>query len=401
MVYSRILRIRGAWRFSFTGLILRLPMSMMGISIILLVKSEYGNYTLAGAVSAVNIVALAVCAPILARLVDEHGQMRIMGPALAVCAASASGLLVAATTHAPSWVLFACAALAGATWGSPGALVRSRWATVVDDPRDLTTAYAFEAAMDEIVFILGPVLATVLGTSLHAGTGVALSVLFLVAGGAGFLAQRSSEPAPVRREPGIARASVIFKPAVLVLALTYIGAGMLFGANDVSVVAFTEALGAPAMSGVLLAVFSTGSLVAALVYGARSWVQPLWRLYMVGIIALAVGTTTFLAAHHLWSMAVTMLITGMACAPTMTNVNMIIARIVPASQLTEGLAWMSTSMNLGVSLGAAVAGRAVDSAGAHGGYVIVVGAGWIMVALMLVGVRSLRRDTEEEAPTLD
>ena len=46
--YSDILRLQGAWKFSLAGFILRLPMSIVGISTILLVKAEYGNYTLAG-----------------------------------------------------------------------------------------------------------------------------------------------------------------------------------------------------------------------------------------------------------------------------------------------------------------------------------------------------------------
>ena len=63
--YSDILRLHHAWKFSLAGFILRLPMSLVGISTILLVKAEYGNYTLAGAVSAANMIALAVGAPIL------------------------------------------------------------------------------------------------------------------------------------------------------------------------------------------------------------------------------------------------------------------------------------------------------------------------------------------------
>ena len=50
--YLGVLRLERAWRFSAAGLVLRLPMSMVGISIILLVRAQYGSYALAGAVSA-------------------------------------------------------------------------------------------------------------------------------------------------------------------------------------------------------------------------------------------------------------------------------------------------------------------------------------------------------------
>ena len=50
--YFDVLRINGAWRFSLAGLILRLPMSMVSISTVLLIKWAYGNYSLAGLVAA-------------------------------------------------------------------------------------------------------------------------------------------------------------------------------------------------------------------------------------------------------------------------------------------------------------------------------------------------------------
>ena len=114
--YLDILRYRDAWKFSAAGLVLRLPMSMVGLSTILMVRAEYGNYTLAGAVSAVNIVVMAICAPLLARLVDRHGQLRVMGPAWIVSTLSMCALVTAVIMHAPEWLLFIPAALAGATW---------------------------------------------------------------------------------------------------------------------------------------------------------------------------------------------------------------------------------------------------------------------------------------------
>ena len=394
--YLGVLRLERAWRFSAAGLVLRLPMSMVGISIILLVRAQYGSYALAGAVSAVNIIATACCAPALARLVDRRGQLRVMGRSWAVSSSAMAALLACAVLRAPEWLLFVSAAVAGATWGAPGALVRSRWAAVLDRADQLTTAYAYESAMDELVYILGPVLSTVLGTLVHPGAGVLLSVVFLAVGGALFLSGRDSEPEPTGGGEHGGHGSVIRMPAVAVMALTYIGMGTMLGANDVAVVAFAAERGAPAMSGVLLAVSSTASLLAGLVYGARSWRWPTWRLYKVCVVAIALGATAYLAASGLWTMALVMSVTGMAYAPTMTNVNMIVQKTVPPHRLTEGLTWMSTSLNMGASLGSALAGPAVDAGGSYGGYLVTVGSAWAMVLLMAAGVRALGKATAED-----
>ena len=369
--YLDILRYRNAWKFSAAGLVLRLPMSMVGLSTILMVRAEYGNYTLAGAVSAVNIIVMAICAPLLARLVDRHGQLRVMGPAWIVSTLSMCALVTAVIMHAPEWLLFIPAALAGATWGAPGALVRSRWSTILRKPGQLTTAYALESAVDEFVYIVGPVLSTVLGTAVHPASGLVISITSLAVGGALFLSRRSSEPAIIPHDPDAPRESVIRKPVVLVMAATYIGMGMTFGAMEVSMV--------------------------ALVYGARTWRRPTWQLFAMGVVAMALGMSAFPFALNLWAMTVVILITGVTCAPTMTNVNVIIQKSVPAGKLTEGLTWMSTSINLGTSLGTAVAGPAIDAVGARGGLYTMAGAGWAMVLLMLIGLRTLR--TTDAAPT--
>ena len=297
-------------------------------------------------------------------------------------------------------MLFIPAALSGATWGAPGALVRSRWSTILHKPGQLTTAYAFESAVDEFVYIVGPVLATVLGTAFHPATGLAISIVCLGIGGPLFLSRRSSEPAIVPHDPDVPRESVIRNPVVLVMAATYIGMGMTFGAMEVALVSFTEEHGVPAMGGILLAIFSIGSLSAALIYGARTWRRPTWQLFAVGVVAMAAGMSAFLVADNMWLMAAIILITGLTCAPTMTNVNVLVQKSVSAAKLTEGLTWMSTSINLGVSLGTAVAGPAIDAVGSRGGLFTMTGAGWAMVLLMLIGLPTLRKTDAAPAPEL-
>lgn len=368
-------------------------MSLVSISTILLIKAEYGNYTLAGAVSAANMVALAIGAPILARLVDAKGQRAIMGPAFAVAALSMAGLVVAAIAHAPAAVLFGCAVLAGLMWGSPGALVRSRWSRIISNPAQLTTAYALEAAVDEFVFIIGPIMATVLGTMIHPAAGLVIAVCALVIGGTAFLSQRGSEPGVTVREPGERMPTVLVNPVVVVIVLIYIGAGTMFGATDVSVVAFTEENRVPALAGVLLALYALGSFSSALIYGSRTWKQPLWKLFIIGIVLLGIGSSTFLLAHNVWLLGLVMMITGFTIAPTFTNAMMIVTKVVSKKQLTEGLTWTATALNIGTSVGAAGGGRAIDSAGSHGGFLLVISAAWVMVALALLGLKRLKKET--------
>ena len=79
--YSRILDRQahpGALRFSLTGVFARLPISMVGLGIVLMVESARGSYGVAGVVSAVFMVANAVMAIVQGRLLDTLGQSRVL-----------------------------------------------------------------------------------------------------------------------------------------------------------------------------------------------------------------------------------------------------------------------------------------------------------------------------------
>lgn len=397
--YGRVLRVPGALSFSAAGLIARFPMSMVGISTILAVQTVYGSYSAAGTVAAANIICAAVCAPLLARLVDAHGQARIMVPALSLSACALLGLIVATQTRSPLWILIVFSALAGGLVGSMGSLVRSRWTVVLTKPEEVHTAFSLEAALDEVVFIVGPVLATALSTSpvLPATSGWAAALVLQLCGGLWFLSQRSTEP-PHRRAgttPERSRAAaprpVLRYGAVTAVAIVFLFSGSMFGANDVAAVAFATELGQKSFAGFVLAGWSVGSLAAALVYGMRAWGWPLWKQFLAGILGLAVGASTLMAAPDLLILMVLMALTGMALAPTLTTGNNIVQVTVAPSQLTEGLAWVNTALNVGVSLGSMVAGYVIDAAGSKGGYLLVATMGWVSVLAALAALRPLQQ----------
>ena len=395
--YRDVLTKPGALAFSATGVVARLPISMVGIGIVLMISALYGSYGLAGRVSAVYVIANAVVGPRLARLVDRHGQARVIRPAIAVSTLGLLALVLAATRDAaPAW-LYATAVLAGAPAGSFGAFVRARWSYVLDDPRQIHTAYSLESALDELVFVIGPVLATVLATSVAPAAGLVVPMVALVAGGYGFLALRATEPPPRplghTSDDGVPRRTVMRSPGMLVLMSVFVGIGAIFGATDVSTVAFAEEAGNKAAAGFVLAVFASGSMISGFGYGARHWTSPLWARFLVGVVALAVGTALFLVITSIPALAMVMFVTGFAIAPTLINGNGLVQHFVGRSQLTEGLPWVGTALGVGVSAGASIAGALVDRQGADGGFGVVAVAGGLAVVVSLAAARVLRRDS--------
>jgi predicted MFS family arabinose efflux permease len=80
-----------------------------------------------------------------------------------------------------------------------------------------------------------------------------------------------------------------------------------------------------------------------------------------------------------------MLVAGCATAPMLITAMSLSQHLVPRALMTEGMAIAVTGILIGISLGAAVGGIAVDYLGAHAAYIVPVTAG--LVAVLLAGAR--------------
>ncbi|MDR1442275.1 MAG: hypothetical protein LBJ02_07810 [Bifidobacteriaceae bacterium] len=403
--YLDLFKIPGAAAFCGAALMARAGGAMTGIGLVVMVSEQYGKYGLAGAISASNVIAWAIGTAVLANLVDRYGQRRVMLPMAMTSAAALAVVVVLGTIKAPIWTLFAPAAICGLTGGAPGALVRARWNLVVSGPRQLHTAFSLESTLDELWFVIGPVMATLLGTQVAPSAGLVAPVVLGVAGSLWFYSLRASEPPVTLAKPGtgtgpstiagkfiaVLRELILLIPGVAVVALVTAMIGLLFGASDLTVVAATDEWGVKHLSGVVLGAMSLGSAAGGLAYGSRNWVSSLVRRWVVCLGLLAGACVTLLFAQGVVFLSVAGLAAGLAIAPTLINLNTLMQSLVPPGRLTEGLAWVGTSLGVGVSIGSSVSGGLIDWAGYRAGFVAVVIAAFIAAALSLVSARSVAR----------
>ncbi|MFI0216993.1 MFS transporter [Streptomyces lydicus] len=379
----------GTRSFSAAGLLGRMPLSMMGIGIVTMVSQLTGRYGLAGALSATLALSAAVLGPQISRLVDRHGQRRVMRPATLVSLAAVAGLLLSALQRWPDWLLFAFAACMGCV-PSVGSMVRARWAELYQgSPRELHTAYSWESIVDEMCFIVGPILSIGLSTAWFPEAGPLLAGGFLAAGVFWLTAQRATEPVPHPREHHT-KGSALRSRGLQVLVVTFVATGAIFGAIDVVTVAFAEEEGHKAAASLVLAVYALGSCVAGAVFGLLHLKGHPSRRWVVGVCAMAVSMVPLQFVSSLPLLAVALFVAGLSIAPTMVTTMALVEEHVPRAQLTEGMTWTSTGLAVGVALGSSAAGWVVDAAGAARGYLVPVAAGVLAALVAFAGYRRLR-----------
>ncbi|MEW2358582.1 MFS transporter [Spirillospora sp. NPDC029432] len=399
--YRELLAVPGARLFVAAGFVGRMSMAMVGIGIVLLVSAVTGSYGIAGSVAATLSLSYAVGAPLSARFADRYGQHRVLVPLVLANAAAFTVLITFAQLGLPVWTLFPAAALAGLTQVSLGAWIRARWTHVLRDaPGRLHAAFSFESVVDESIFVAGPLIVTALATGVHPAAGLASAAAFTLAGCLALAAQRGTEPPPVPRPPGARGGHILRNPAVRVITPVFLLLGVVFAAIDVSVVAFAEEEGRKGMAGVVLGCYALGSGVAALWYGARRWRSPLERRFQVGLGLMAVAMVPPVLVGDLHLMMAVVFFSGLAISPTIIPGYGLVERLVPAHQLTEGLAVVSTSVGVGLAGGSSAAGRVVDEFGAEAAFLVPMAAALVAAVYGLAGTGYLaRRSSGAGTPT--
>ncbi len=401
--YIEIFRIPRAWRFQVAGVIGRMPMAMAGLGIVLLISASTGRYDVAGSVSASGSLGMAACTPLFGRLVDRYGQARVIVPMAAVFACGVLGLVAAVQLRAPTWAFFPPGIVAGSTMPAIGPMSRARWSALLAGSPQLHTAFSLESVADELCFVVGPALVTLLATTVHPAAGICAAAILCVTGTLWFAAQRDTQPAispfpshvpdspspdteRFRPRAAPARRSFLASPALSVLVPVYVFLGAMFVTIDLSTVAFAAHFGHKALSGLLLGTYALGSAVGGLWYGTRTFRSPASRRLAVTLALTVAGVCTFWAMPSLQLLAVVIFACGMTIAPSLIAGYSLLEATVRPGRITEGMAWLGTGLYVGVAAGSTAAGFILDAFGPRYGYVVAACYGIVAVAVYMAGL---------------
>jgi MFS family permease len=386
--YRELLTTPGVKGLIIAGSIARLPQAMIGIGIITMLVQQTGLYWLAGAVAGTFTLANAMTGPLISRLVDQRGQRRVLPVATAFSVGMLLALIVAVYVQAPHPLLFILATLAGAM-PSIGAMIRARWTYLFRGKPQLHAAFSLDTVITEMAFIIGPPVAIGLSTSLFAEAGPLAAVSLLAIGVTAFVRQRQTEPT-VATGNRKKTASTLRIPGLRLIVLALLGMGVIGGTMDVAVVAFAHAQGWPAAATFVLATYAFGSMVAGIAYGGVHVSLAIEKQFLIGIVVTAATAMLPIFSPNVYVLTGMLFFAGMSFAPTMVVVMNLGTVMVPPTQVTEGLTWMTTGISIGVALGGALAGLVIDSFGARAGFGVAIGAGLLTVIAVVAGLPKLR-----------
>jgi MFS family permease len=356
--YATVFTLPGMRPVLIAAFIGRLPVSMISLAIVLMVSEQNGSYAVAGAVAATQALASAASGPVLG--IDTRGQTQVLVVCAIAFATSVAGLIAVAQIEPEPLPLIACAIPFGVFLPPLFAALRTLLGQVAEEL--VETAYALEAVMQELLFILGPLIVAVLATAVSSEVALAATGALSLVGTLAFAATSASRGWRGSRSSGQRRFEAVTSPAIRTLVIVSAAFGVAWGTLEVALPAFADVYGSAASAGLLLAALSCSSMVGGLLYGTRSWsvdhatlLVRISGLFAIALIPLAL-------ADSMEVMFALLLVTGFFFAPWAATSYLLVGRLAPAGAVTEAFTWEATAAVTGFALGGAVSGMLVESA---------------------------------------
>jgi hypothetical protein len=385
--YGQFFATPGVTRLFAATLVGRLPTGMLSLALVLRLTQGGRSYAVAGVVVGAYTLAAGVSSPVLSRLVDRYGQPVVLLPC-AVATLITCSIDAAIPPSAPIWALLLGSAAIGIAMPPLAGASRSMWPFLLTDENILEAAYVTDATFQELVFIVGPLL--VVAVAALFGTGVSVSAAgalgcigtLLFATSSGSRRWRASEHTGGRRH-------ALAAPGVRVLVFTMVAVVGGFAATEVAIVAAARSAGHSGYSGIVLAVWSGGSLLGGLVYGARRWPGTAAGRVVVLLAATTVLTGVLVPVHALIVIAVLMAFSGANCAPALSGIYHSAQAIAIPGAVTETYAWIGVGTLAGTTVGTSLAGLLITRHGAGAGFAFGAAAVALGGLVVLTGRRAL------------
>jgi MFS family permease len=352
----------------------RFPFGMLSIAFVIHIQAVTGSYAIAGIALGAETIGASISGPLLARLMADFGIRRVVIVSTLTSVAALLGL--AFVTPEPIW-LIVLAFLVGLSSPPIQPAARSIYPQVT--PKKLMPAlYSLDATAQEIIWVLGPLVATLVAASFGNIPMMITVAAIQVLGTIWFLVNKSVGSIKIPKNKNVL-GKALRNPKVAAATVL----GLLFVGSFAGVEVGSVALFGKALAGIMFAVFSLGSIFGGLLLAPR--VKGAYALPIFLAVTLFGYSAILLAPREPLWVGISLFVAGIGVAPALGYLSLMIATGTSGSETVEAYGWTTTGQLVGFSAGSALAGISIEIINAESALLVsvVFGAFTLLAALIV------------------
>ncbi len=359
----------------------RFPFGMLSIAFVIHIQAVTGSYAIAGIALGAETIGASISGPLLARLMADFGIRRVVIVSTLTSVAALLGL--AFVTPEPIW-LIALAFLVGLSSPPIQPAARSIYPQVT--PKKLMPAlYSLDATAQEIIWVLGPLVATLVAASFGNIPMMITVAAIQVLGTIWFLLNKSVGSIKIPKNKNVL-GKALRNPKVAAATVL----GLLFVGSFAGVEVGSVALFGKALAGIMFAVFSLGSIFGGLLLAPRikgAYALPIF----LAVTLLGYSAILIAPREPLW-VGISLFVAGIGVAPALGFLSLMIATGTSGSETVEAYGWTTTGQLVGFSAGSALAGISIEIINPESALLVSVVFGAFTLLAALIVTRAANRN---------
>lgn len=385
--FSALLKVPGVLRIVLSQLYARLPGGMLSLGLIIYVERITDSYAVAGITVGAATLGISVAQPALSRWMAIFGIRGILSVTSLLNVFAVIGM--AFIPPEPGWLVF-LGLLIGLTQPPIQTAARTIYPRLT--PKKLLgRLYSLDATAQEIIWVVGPVVITLIAAQ-FGNLPILITIAVIQASGSlWFIWNKEVGQTKIPRTTD-AYGKVLKNRIVSIMTfmgLLFIGS---FAGLEVGAVAMFD----EAIAGLLIAVFSIGSVIGGVFIGGRANSKYSLSL-LIGLVLVGFSMVLVFPENPYW-VGLSLFIAGVGVAPTLGIMALTISGGTKPNEIAEAYGWQTTGQLVGISIGSALAGIAVDIIGPVAAFAVSVFFGFGTLMAALVAIRYLPAPSEITAP---
>ncbi len=348
---------------------------MLSLGLIIFVENQTSSYAIAGITVGAATLGISVAGPALSRWMAIVGIRTILGTTSLL---NVIAVISMAFVPAEALWLVSLGLLIGLTQPPIQTAARTIYPGIT--PKKLLgRLFSLDATAQEIIWVVGPVVITLIAAQ-FGNLPILITIAVIQATGSiWFIANKEVGSTKIPRTTD-AYGKVLKNRIVSIMTfmgLLFIGS---FAGLEVGAVAIFD----EAIAGLLIAVFSIGSVLGGVFIGGRA--NSKYALSSLIALVLVGFSMMLIFPYNPYWVGLSLFIAGIGVAPTLGIMALTISGGTKPSEIAEAYGWQTTGQLVGISIGSALAGIAVDVIGPVAAFAVSVifGVGTLLAALLAI-----------------